>query len=86
MGKVDFSSLYKIVVLKPLAATMCQMLVIIDVRLVFKYASARLSMFVKFIRLDLGRRKKTSLNFYFHTSFWCLNRFYEDLSGFRKTF
>ena len=26
------------------------------------------------------------LNFYFHTSLWCLKRFYEGFKGFRKTF
>ena len=29
---------------------------------------------------------KTELNFYFHTSFWCLKRFYEGLKGLHKTF
>ena len=58
MGKVDFSSLYKIVVLKPLAATMCQMLVIIDVRLVFKYASARLACLLNlFVSISDEERK-----------------------------
>ena len=28
---------------------------------------------------------KIKLNFYFHTSLWCLKRFYEDLKGFHKT-
>ena len=32
-------------------------------------------------RLDPGRRKKINLNFYFHTSLWCLKRFYEGLKG-----
>ena len=26
-------------------------------------------------------REKINLNFYFHTSFWCLKRFYEGLKG-----
>ena len=26
-----------------------------------------------------GRREKIKLKFYFHTSLWCLKRFYEDL-------
>ena len=30
-------------------------------------------------RPDLGQREKIKLNFYFHTSFWCLERFYEGL-------
>ena len=29
---------------------------------------------------------KIELNFYFHTSLWCLKRFYEGLWGLRKTF
>ena len=29
---------------------------------------------------------KINLNFYFHTSLWCLKRFYEDLKGLQKTF
>ena len=33
-----------------------------------------------------GRREKIKLNFYFHTSFWCLKRFYEGLKGLHKTF
>ena len=33
-----------------------------------------------------GRREKIKLNFYFHTSLWCLKRFYEGLKGFHKTF
>ena len=28
--------------------------------------------------------KKINLNFYFHTSLWCLKRFYEGLKGFHK--
>ena len=30
-------------------------------------------------RSDPGRRDKINLNFYFHTSFWCLKSFYEGL-------
>ena len=30
-------------------------------------------------RPDHGRREKINLNFYFHTSLWCLKRFYESL-------
>ena len=30
-------------------------------------------------RPNPGRREKIKLNFYFHTSLWCLNRFYEGL-------
>ena len=29
---------------------------------------------------------KFELNFYFHTSFWCLKRFYEGLKAFIKPF
>ena len=32
------------------------------------------------------KEKKINLNFYFHTSLWCLKRFYEGLKGFHKTF
>ena len=31
--------------------------------------------------LNPGRREKIKLNFYFHTSLWCLKRFYEGLKG-----
>ena len=37
-------------------------------------------------RLDLGRREKVNLNFYFHTSLWCLKRFYVGPKGLHKTF
>ena len=37
-------------------------------------------------RSNLGRREKTKSNFYFHTSLWCLKRFYEGLKGLHKTF
>ena len=37
-------------------------------------------------RPNLGRREKIKLNFYFHTSLWCLKRFYESFKGLRKTF
>ena len=30
---------------------------------------------------DPGRREKINLNFYFHTSLWCLKGFYEGLKG-----
>ena len=36
--------------------------------------------------LNPGRREKIKLNFYFHTSLWCLKRFYEGLKGLHKTF
>ena len=29
---------------------------------------------------------KIELSFYFHTSLWCLKRFYEGLKGLHKTF
>ena len=32
------------------------------------------------------RREKIKLNLYFHTSLWCLKRFYEVLKGLHKTF
>ena len=37
-------------------------------------------------RPNPGRREKIKLIFYFHTSLWCLKRFYEVLKGFHKTF
>ena len=33
-----------------------------------------------------GQIEKMKLNFYFHTSLWCLKRFYEALKGPHKTF
>ena len=33
-----------------------------------------------------GRREKINLNFYFHTSLWCLKKFFESLKGHHKTF
>ena len=33
-----------------------------------------------------GQRGKIKLNFYFHTSLWCLKSFYEVLKGLHKTF
>ena len=30
--------------------------------------------------------EKINLNIYFHSSLWCLKRFYEGLKGFQKTF
>ena len=36
--------------------------------------------------LNPERREKIKLNFYFHTSSWCLERFYEGLKGLHKTF
>ena len=35
---------------------------------------------------DLGRRKKTNLNFYSHTSLWFFKKFYEELQGLHQTF
>ena len=32
------------------------------------------------------RREKIKLNFYLHTSLWCLERFYEGLKSYHKTF
>ena len=37
-------------------------------------------------RPNPGRREKIKLNFYFHTSLWCLNGFFEGLKGLHKTF
>ena len=31
-------------------------------------------------------KKRKNLNFYFHTSLWCLKRFYEGLKSLHKTF
>ena len=33
-------------------------------------------------RPNAGRREKINLKFYFHTSLWCLKRFYEGFKGF----
>ena len=35
-------------------------------------------------RPDPGQREKINLNFYFHTSLWCLKRFYEGLLRHHK--
>ena len=37
-------------------------------------------------RPNPGRREKIKLNFYFHLSLWCLEKFYEGLKGLHKTF
>ena len=37
-------------------------------------------------RPNPGRREKLKLNFYFHTSLWCLKRFYEGLKCLHETF
>ena len=37
-------------------------------------------------RPDPGQREKLNLNFYFHTSLWCLKRLYEGLKDLHKTF
>ena len=34
----------------------------------------------------MNEEKKIKLNVYFHTSLWCLKRFYEGLKGLHKTF
>ena len=34
----------------------------------------------------MGPSEKINLNFYFHTSLWCLKKFYEGLKGLHKTF
>ena len=33
-----------------------------------------------------GIKIKVNVNFYFHTTLWCLKRFYEGLKGLHKTF
>ena len=35
--------------------------------------------FLNPLRPNPGRREKINLNFYFHTSLWCLKSFYEGL-------
>ena len=37
-------------------------------------------------RPNPGQGEKIKLNFYFHTSSWCLKSFYEGLKGLHKTF
>ena len=37
-------------------------------------------------RPDPGRKEKINLNFYFHTSLWCLKMFYEGFLGLHKPF
>ena len=37
-------------------------------------------------RPDPGKREKINLNFYFHTSLWCIKKFYEGRKGLYKTF
>ena len=37
-------------------------------------------------RPNTGRREKINLNVYFHTSLWCLKKFYEGLKGLYQTF
>ena len=36
--------------------------------------------------LEICRKMKINVNFYFHTSLWYLKRFYEGLQGLHKTF
>ena len=43
------------------------------------------TIFVNASRPNPGRREKINLNFYFHTSLWCLKRFYEGLKGLKGT-
>ena len=70
-----------------------------DTNLRFKFSSKWLSIasqnhsqcdsqmvFVNPERPNPGQRKKIKLNFYFHTSSWCLKRYYEGLKGLHKTF
>ena len=37
------------------------------------------------LRPNPGQSEKIKLNFYFHTSLWCLKRFYEGLKGLSVT-
>ena len=37
-------------------------------------------------RPNSEQKENIKLNFYFHTSLWCLKRFYEGLKGLHKTF
>ena len=45
-------------------------------------ASFTINYFFNLERPNPGQSEKTKLNFYFHTSFWCLKRFYEGLKTF----
>ena len=38
-----------------------------------------IKVFVNKFRPGPGQRQKINLNFYFHTSLWCFNRFHEGL-------
>ena len=51
-----------------------------------KDVNKSLGKIVNFSCPDPGRGEKTNLNFYFHTSLWCLKRFNEGLKGLYKTF
>ena len=35
--------------------------------------------FINYSGPDPRQREKINLNFYFHTSFWCIKRFYDSL-------
>ena len=48
--------------------------------------SFSLSLYVNPFCHDPERKGKVNFNFYFHTSSWCLKRFYEGLKGLYKTF
>ena len=37
-------------------------------------------------RPNPGQKEKINLSFYFHTSLWCLKRFYKGHKGLHKTF
>ena len=60
---------------------------------VVKGRPASLRLLTAYIKLKLtlnvpipDKVKKIKLNFYFHTSLWCLKRFHEGLKGLHKTF
>ena len=38
------------------------------------------------VHLKIDIKIKINLNFYFHTSLWCLKRFYKGVKSLRKTF
>ena len=52
----------------------------------FNSKSRSLTSNINPFRPNPGRREKNKLNFYFHTSLWCLKRFYEGLCGASKDF
>ena len=58
-------------------------------KVIEKYANGKinvLGIIFSSSRPDPWQREKFNLTFYFHTSLWCLKRFYEGLQGLNKTF